>query len=439
MSTKSYIYSLYVIILIWSHSKMSDRLGGYEIFSFFVVPRVFRYVEFAFVLLMFGYAYLRRNSVAVTYPKMEMLSIIAFVAIGLFSSFVNGVDMTDTVQGLYLFLSPLIVYATSRLLGFGSSEIQFLKRMLLVILMINILPWMYQVALILPSTQNPDDVRGILSDAHAFAVFFFMMMILYVSEVFSGSTKSRDYALFSIILFGIAFSSFNEKASIFIVPTLLAVALLLYKNDILPKIRWTTFIYVGIVIVLFISALGFFQKYDVAVRTEVIEEASLDDLGTILAYVQIPLVFSEVPQAVIYGVGAGNYGSSIAIRRSIDGNPSELSDRYVGDFDEVGSVGAFAWRTNYFLGLLVEYGFIATYFIIAFYIRIVRQIIELHRSGSLISNGPWGGYAIGSIIFLWMLASVANISNLDEGLLAFPVMMAAAAVVNIGTENRRVS
>lgn len=439
MSTKSYIYSLYVIILIWSHGKMSDRLGGYEIFSFFVVPRAFRYVEFGFVLLLFGYAYLKRHKAAVAFPKMEMLSIVAFSAIGLFSSLVNGVDMTDTVQGLYLFLSPLIVYTTSRLLGFGAPELHYLKRMLLAVLLINILPWMYQVALILPSTQNPDDVRGILSDAHAFAVFFFMMMILYVSEVFAGNAKSRDYALFSVILFGIAFSPFNEKASIFIVPTLLTVAFLLYKNDILPKIRWTTFVYIGIVIVLFISALGFFQKYDVAVRTDVLEETSLDDLGTILAYVQIPLVLSEVPQAAVFGVGAGNYGSSIAIRRSIDGNPSELSDRYVGDFEEVGSIGAFAWRTNYFLGLLVEYGFIATYFIIAFYIRIVRQTIKLHRSGSLASNGPWGGYAIGSIIFLWMLASVANISNLDEGLLAYPVMMAAAAVVNIGTEYSRVS
>ena len=175
----------------------------------------------------------------------------------------------------------------------------------------------------------------------------------------------------------------------------------------------------------------------VQVRTDVLLENRLEDIGTVIAYLQLPQVFAETPRAILVGTGAGNYGSAIAIRKQQEGLASSLSQRYVGDLELAGSVGAFAWQTNYFVGMLVEYGAVFTSLIVAFYLSFLRRNFSGVRESIEVSLKSWAMGISGMLMLMIMTALVSNVSNFDEGLLSFPLMISAGALHNLIAKERR--
>lgn len=430
---KSYIILVMVVAAAWSNIRMLEQVAGYDLFHLLDFPREFRFLELALIVFAFLYAYTshRRLHGKTQFEHLEWPGVV--VGIGLLGGILNGVGIMDIMQGLYLFVSPLLVYYTCRWLKFSWTELRILGRAIAIILLVNIPAWFYQIITFLPVRKTGDDVNGVLRDAHLFATFFYCAALYGLAR--SVLTRSLGWALVTFAMFSVGFLAFNEKATLFMIP--LGVGLVIAAMGSLRSKRvLTSAIVIIIVVSLLVFSSDMMDQVEVGLRTSVITESSIVELGTVIAYLQLPSVFIDVPHAVLIGVGPGNYGSAIAIRRHVEGTASQLSKTYVGDFDLAGYVGAFAWRTNYLIGMLVEYGIVFTLLLVLFYYRMVREIARRFRAIKTEQFRAGALYALGSISLLWLTALVSNISNLDEGILVYPVMMTFACLYTISDESR---
>ena len=352
---------------------------------------------------------------------------IALPIIGVLGGLLNGVGFVDIFQGLYLYTSPILVFYTCIWLNVELKDFNIIKYFVLIIYITNVPAWFYQVVTFYSFDGNGDNVNGLLRDAHLFANFFyfgviycFAMSIIY---------KKMMWGVMAIICFAIGFMAINEKATLFLIPILIII-LIMFTGIKLKRLIIPLAVFGVIGYTAFTIGSNIMAKTDTKFRTDVFEENDLSDIGTIVAYIQIPFVFAEVPSALVYGVGAGNYGSSIALRRHVEGTETELSKRYVGDLELAGYVGAFAWRTNYLIGALVEFGLIFTGIFLLFYTRLARNLISRIKLTSNKDELAIIAFTLGSLALLWMTALVSNISNLDEGILVYPIIISAAILYN---------
>lgn len=421
---KFYVVTLLLYSVIWSNARMLDEVAGYSVVHLLSLPREIRYFEIIFVSFFSLYSYFRSSDQK---NRFEFLTApYLLIVLGLLSGIINGVGFVDTFQGLYLYLSPLLIFFTARWLGLTVTEFRTMKKVIIWVLVINIPFWIYQVLTFFVNDGNGDNVNGLLRDAHLFAIFFYSAALYCFA--YGILRKNLLWGGAAFILFLIGFVAFNEKATLFMIPIVIGMVIGLSGSSVRK-----TILPVFITGVMAYGAYSFGQnlmsKVETEYRTDVITENDLSDLGTVIAYIQLPLVFSEHPTALIYGVGSGNYGSSIALRKNVEGTATELSRKYVGDLEFAGTVGAFAWRTNYLIGLLVEFGLIFSMIILMFYYSMLKTSIKIFAKLRSNEERAILSYALGSMILLWMNALVSNISNLDEGILSYPVLIALAIII----------
>ena len=430
-----YFITLLVFSAIWSNARMLDQLAGYPIFHVFDLPREIRFIEFIIVLGFFIFSYFK-NKQNKEYIEPEYLFIPWILpVIALTGGLLNNVGMTDIFQGLYLYTSPLLVFYTALWLKIESKDLLKLRTVVFIIMLFNIPAWIYEVNVYYSFDGNGDNVNGMLRDAHLFAAFFYFGVIYCFSLAIL--KRSIIWAIGAILFFIVGFMAINEKATLFLGPILFSVLVgiteIKLKRLILPLLLFGLIGYAA-----YSVGESIMAKTDTKIRVDIFEDNDLSDIGTIVAYVQLPLVFAEVPTALIYGAGSGNYGSSIALRRNVEGTETDLSKRYVGDLELAGAVGAFAWKTNYLIGTLVEFGLIFTFILLSFYYRVGKRIVFVFKTIAETEDKGVISYVLGSLALLWMTALVSNISNLDEGILVYPIMIAAAVICGKKTdgENR---
>ncbi|MCU0453813.1 MAG: hypothetical protein MUE68_09150 [Bacteroidetes bacterium] len=430
---RTFIYGIILIGVLWTNARMLDHVADYDWMHVVDLPREFRFFEVGFIGLFFAVAFRnawkegwRRRLDHVRFPLI--LVTLAFLAGAL-----NGSTPVDIFQGMFLFLSPLMVYQTARWLDLRGEDLRSIVRTMALLLLLSLPLWLYQVLTFFVEDGNGDNVHAFFRDAHLYANLLYCG-VLVAAASFAVRRRYLDL-LAAGALFFVAFMPLNEKSMIFMVFLLLAVLLFRRGERKARRRLMPAFILTAVLVVGFLVGRDLLSSTGgEGLRANILTENRLEDLGTVLAYLQLPFVFEEVPQALVYGVGPGNYGSSMAIRRSVEGSATELSTRYVGDIEVSGVIGAFSWRTNYFIGMLVEYGAIFTAIVALFYLSLARRLYRLAKSSASEVIVVWSLALGGSLMLLLLTGLVSNISGLDEGILAYPILMGIAALENEAAE-----
>jgi uncharacterized membrane protein len=430
---RTFIFGVILIGVLWSNARMLDHVADYDWTHVVDLPREFRFVEVGFIGLFFALAFKRewrqgwrRRLEHVRFPLILVL-------LAVLAGALNGSAAVDIFQGMFLFLSPPMIYQTARWLDLRGQDLRTIVRTMALLLVLSLPLWLHQVLTYFVEDGNGDNVHAFFRDAHLYANLLYCG-VLVATASFAVRRRYLDL-LAAGALFFVAFMPLNEKSMIFMVFLLLAVLLFRRGERRARRRLMPAFVLTAVLVIGFLIGRDLLSSTGgEGLRANILTENRLEELGTVLAYLQLPFVFEEVPHALVYGVGPGNYGSSMAIRRSVEGSATELSTRYVGDIEVSGVIGAFSWRTNYFIGMLVEYGAIFTAIVGLFYLSLVRRLHRLAKASTSETIVIWSLALGGSLMLLLLTGLVSNISGLDEGILAYPILMGIAALENEATQ-----
>lgn len=138
-----YIFLLLTTCMLWSNARMLEKVSGYKTFNVLSLPREFRFVELVLVVGSYVYARSKRGAASTWLEKIVRPEALFFI--GFLSGIYNPVPLADTLQGLFIFISPMMVYFTARWMKFGNTEIRTLQLWMLAILVLNLPAWLYQI------------------------------------------------------------------------------------------------------------------------------------------------------------------------------------------------------------------------------------------------------------------------------------------------------
>lgn len=316
-ASQGFIYFVLLFPFLISNIRMRDTLPGYDylnILQFF--PRSLIY-GLIFVLLISSYI---RYGV----KKRTLISnyyIIGIVYLVILFSVVNSGDLISTIQGIFYFLSPLLVFQIVYNFPKKFLDLDKAINFYLCFLTINI-----PIAIYLYitygltndfSNYNPYDVvSGLFAESHAFAVFILFGMALIVYRI--AQTNELKYKLFLVISIIVGVICYNEKLMVFLIVVLFIYFIFKLKG----------YVKIKVVLVLFTLLMGI-QVYSIIEnRLGIITNYSLLDLPVITSYENAAEVFYNKPFYLASGAGFGEYGTVMVQSKVREGNFPELAKEY---------------------------------------------------------------------------------------------------------------
>jgi hypothetical protein len=410
---------------------MASYTTGYGLFNFLsFIPRSVRYVEVPIVV--FGYVwsilYARKQDDQLKEP-VGLAPLGLLWLIGCLGFLGSSASLPDSIESLYTFSMPILVFGTLWNLSPTDRNVHLWRAFMYLAVGANIVLGAYQIVTFDPRL-NADAVNGLMRDAHHLGNYLFIFLLIEVGILLGARRFLRVVLLLPVLL--VACATFNEKSILFF--AVLLVALLLFSRGVSLGRKAVSVAAVAAVV------LGLFQiakAEDVSgLRSGAMLQENLRTLGTVQGYAQLESVFQEHPDALLLGVGAGNYGSSIALRRAVNGEDlSPIAVRYNPWMLELSTLsGGYDFTSNYFTGLLVEHGAIAFACIVYSLFVIFRAPFD-KRDFASIAASPLPFAVSCAVVFLTLNGLVTNVSGWDEMSLAAPVLFFAAWLGRQGRVN----
>src|SRR5258705_3179409 len=241
-------YAIYPLAL--SNLLMATYTTGYGLFNFLsFIPRSVRYIEVPVVVV--GYLWsalsLRKQS---DQPKdpVGVLPLGLLWLFGCLGFLASSASWTDTVESLYTFSMPILVFGTLWNLSLTERDLRFWRYVTYFAVGANVILGAYQIVTFDPR-ENADAVNGLMRDAHHLGNYLFIFLLLELGILLHGRRSLRIAILFPVLL--VACSTFNEKSILFF--ALLLTCLLLFSRSVSLARRTVS---VGVVLVV---VLGLFQ------------------------------------------------------------------------------------------------------------------------------------------------------------------------------------
>ena len=272
---------------------MDKNLPSFEVFRpFAFIPKEIRIIELVVVCVLFLF------SIRKVFEKernvIYAIFIVGFiVSIG---SVINSVGLKDSIQMLYVTLLPFILYIIFRSRGFDSLNIADVSKFYKFILIVNLPVTIYQFFVFrsqYPSSAS-DVVQGFFSDQHTAANFFFIFFLIFYAEY--GAQKKISSLLFACAAFLMGKFGYNEKSTLFM--GLIFLTMLIVKKEL--NFRTTAMIALLGIALFSISQYVASESSQEELRTEILTEIDLTEIGPVKSYINIPKVLSESSRLSVF-------------------------------------------------------------------------------------------------------------------------------------------
>lgn len=385
---------------IISNIRMLKIIPGYELFSLAnYIPSIAVGVFFS-ALIITGYAVygIRERS------RYNRIVLPMLVTIFVLSSTLSDSSFYEIIQGIVVFLSPVLVYYSIKNSSGDTMHINTVIKFYFIVGLINVLPALYtfyhfglqdEVYFIWNGTEynRYDSVNGFFSDSHSFSIYFYFLTAL---AYFQWKSKNkRKYIILAASYFIVGSMGYNIKALFIILFVVFVYAILwLYRN--------TKFVYLVFVLMLLMISSGFLIQTAMKIddRIELLWTIPFSEQPLVAPIAKIADVIQVYPLRLIFGAGIGNYGSTIAISRAnATGYISDMAKEFnetsilIMTSDDVAraeNVSSFIQlNMNTFTTTLVEFGLISGLLLFYFYWNIVYQanrISKIHPELVAVAN-----------------------------------------------------
>lgn len=342
-------------VAIYNNSRIRTDAPTYDVFCIFKDLSKFTRIAEIGVLLVIFIAVI--SSTDIKNIRKVLVSLLVFFGISVLGIVASPSNFLVQVQGVFVYIGPIIFFICAYGAGINSKDIDFLLNFYFVYTLVNIVATLLYVV---PTYQEVGDInQAFFSDAHVFGTFVALISCMFFYK-FLISGKSIN-AFYSLALMAFSFIPSNEKMILF--NFLAIVILLIYSYRINPA-QNKALLYgmggVGIVgsVILYNKAIAFIDSPDVGLRITDVVEVGLANLGFVNAW---PIALKAIGSSVltfVFGLGSGNYGGIAAGRFLAEG--SDLSAISQSFYEQLvsgeGLAGAFNIQTNTWSNLLAEYG-----------------------------------------------------------------------------------
>jgi hypothetical protein len=414
---------------------MLKSIPGYSIFCVFSeVKTTSLIIPFMAIVVLFYIIYGSKNRLFIGNPSIVVITLL--LSIG---SFLQGSDLSEIIQGLYIVLIPILIFKT--ILGFDKVVVQReeVLKILVAIGIINIVPALYtfynyglggEVYFYHNGyrVNRFDVVNGFFSDAHQYSIYFYFLSVVVFGYYCKMNSK---YIFLSLIFFGVAFLGFNAKGLlVFLLLLLLMVLIFTFRKRMVLGV-----LAVSSIFLLFSILYGIVIKYDS--RIELFKNISLQDAPVVNPIVKSIDVFITYPEIALFGAGVGNYGTTIAIARANkNGEMSTLARKYNGysiwsmtskDDSLVKSnefISFLSFNINTFTSMLVELGLIVSVLIFGFYYRIIKYYFT-----SMITQSQYWTIDFALVfyfIFIFINSLLVLWGSFDDEVAIIPILILSA-------------
>jgi hypothetical protein len=418
--------ALGLLVIAQNNSKVPETISDPALqYCLFPMPREVRLIEVGLVvglfLLLLPFVGRRAN-------RLVLPALAGFVAVGVVGILMNPGDLSSQMQGLYLYAGPVVLFVVFTILRPTRAGLRTTAAIAGVWLLASV-----AVGLVGQLTRTRavgDAIHGLFSDAHVFGSI--LSWVSVVAFWYFHETRRARWLAMSIVCLTLAWLPANEKMVLFNL-VWLAVLFAYWQVSGNWKRRLITLILMASgLAAASLAYISFVQQYessDQPLRLEAVSRLRWDQIGPVRAWVGALSTLTMDPEALLIGVGSGNYGGVAAGRAYLAAGGTVFSRRMVASLvTGEGVAGAFGSEVNTWANLVAEFGLLGS---LCWAVAVIGVWQAVFRVRPL----EFGHRLIRFVFVVGLSALIYQgmftpYTNWGEPILCFPVMLTAAYCAN---------